>query len=61
MKNNGWLVKVLIYLGVTFLVVSVWRDPTGAAEATGHFLSQVGNFFLTLIDKVAAFFKGLAE
>ena len=42
-------------------MVSVWRDPTGAAEATGHFLSQVGNFFLTLIDKVAAFFKGLAE
>ncbi len=59
--KKGWFTKVLIYLGVTFVVISVWRDPTGAAEATGHFLSQVGNFFITLTDKVAAFFKGLAQ
>jgi hypothetical protein len=60
-KKNGWLAKVLIYLGVTFVIVAVWRDPTGSAEAFGHFLAEVGNFFMTVIDKVAAFFKGLAE
>ena len=58
--KKGWFTKVLIYLGVTFVVISVWRDPAGAAEATGHFLAQVGNFFITLVDKVAEFFHGLA-
>jgi hypothetical protein len=58
-KNNGWFIKVLIYLGVTFLLIALWRDPSGVGAATGHFLSQVGNFFITVVDKVAAFFHGL--
>lgn len=52
--------KILIYLSLAFVVVSVWRNPTGSADAAGAFLSSVGTFFGAVVDKGSAFLKGLA-
>lgn len=59
--NNATLRKAVIYLSFAFVVVSVWRDPAGSADAAGNFLGTVGNFFSTVIDKAAAFLRGLAN
>lgn len=53
--------KILVYLALAFVVVSVWRDPAGSANAAGDFLHSVGGFFSTLIDKGSSFLKGLAN
>jgi hypothetical protein len=53
--------KLLVYLSLAFVVVSVWRDPAGSADAAGAFLSSVGSFFAAVIDKGSAFLKGLAD
>ncbi len=53
--------KILVYLALAFVVVSVWRDPAGSASAAGDFLHSVGGFFSTLIDKGSSFLKGLAH
>jgi len=61
MLNTDNVKKILIYLAVGFVVVSVWRDPSGSADAAGSFLSSVGSFFAAVIDKGAAFLKGLTN
>ena len=59
--NLDTLKKILVYLSLAFVVVSVWSDPGGSAEAAGNFLHSVGGFFSTAIDKGSAFLKGLAD
>jgi hypothetical protein len=51
--------KLLLYLVITFVIVSIWQNPSGSAEAASAFLSAVGSFFSTLIDKTATFVQGL--
>ncbi len=53
--------KLLIYLSVAFVVVSVWTNPTGSADAAGSFLGSVGDFFSATVDKGSEFLKGLAN
>ncbi|MCU1387248.1 MAG: hypothetical protein JWL72_586 [Ilumatobacteraceae bacterium] len=53
--------KVLIYLALAFVIVSVWHDPQGSAGAAGTFLHTVGGFFSALLDKSTKFLKGLAN
>jgi len=53
------LKQILIYLVIAFVVVSVWKDPSGSASIAGRFLGNVGNFFVALIDKGSSFIKGL--
>ena len=53
--------KILVYLSLAFVIVSVWRDPAGSANAAGDFLATVGTFFSSVIDKGSAFLKGLAD
>jgi hypothetical protein len=53
--------KVLIYLSLAFVVVSVWTDPAGSAGAAGDFFHSVGGFFSTAINKSSAFLKNLAS
>lgn len=60
MKTDN-LKKILIYLSLAFVIVSVWNDPAGSANAAGDFLSSVGSFFSTAIDKGSSFLKGLAD
>ena len=58
MKNVD-LKKLLVYLVIAFVIVSVWKDPSGSAKTAGTFLGNVGNFFVALIDKGSSFIKGL--
>lgn len=53
------LKKLMIYLVVAFVIVSIWKDPPGSAKIAGDFLGSVGNFFVALIDKGSSFIKGL--
>ena len=55
------LKQILIYLVIAFVVVSVWKDPSGSASTAGRFLGNVGNFFVALIDKGSSFIKGLTN
>ncbi len=59
--NFDTVKKVLVYLSLAFVVVSVWRDPSASAGAAGGFLHSVGGFFSAAIDKGSAFLKGLAK
>ncbi|WP_269228006.1 hypothetical protein, partial [Escherichia coli] len=61
MLNSDNVKKILVYLSLAFVIVSVWRDPAGSADAAGAFLSSVGSFFGTVIDKSVAFLKGLTD
>ncbi|MGD9702511.1 MAG: hypothetical protein AB7Q42_07065 [Acidimicrobiia bacterium] len=60
MKNDT-IKKILLYLVIAFVVVSIWRNPEGSASAAGDFLGSVGTFFSELIDRTATFVKGLTE
>jgi len=55
------LKKLLVYLAITFVVVSVWRDPAGSADVAGKFLGSVGSFFSTVVAKGGKFLKGLSN
>ena len=59
--NLDTVKKILVYLSLAFVIVSVWSDPSGSAEAAGNFLHSVGGFFSAAIDKGSAFLKGLAN
>lgn len=51
--------KALFALSLAFVLVSVWSDPSGSADAASSFLTSVGSFFSTAIDKASAFLRGL--
>ena len=53
------LKRILVWLAVIFVIVSIWRDPHGTAQSVGPFLSDVGHFFTQLLNKIAAFLSGL--
>ena len=61
MKSSDTIKKVLLYLVIAFIVVSIWRSPENSAHAAGHFLGAVGDFFASLIGKTATFVKGLTN
>ncbi|MEN9646355.1 MAG: hypothetical protein RL238_3024 [Actinomycetota bacterium] len=51
--------KVMMYLMLAFLVIQLWQDPSGSAQATMDFIGGIGNFFASLIDKIGEFVGGL--
>ena len=53
--------RIALYLVVAYLLIKLWQDPSGAAHATMHFISGVGHFFASLLDKIGAFVKGLGK
>jgi hypothetical protein len=59
--NIDHLKKALVYLSIAFVIVSVWRDPNGSADAAGAFLSSVGSFLGTAADKGSTFLRGLVD
>jgi len=59
--NLDTIKKLLVYLALTFVVVSVWRDPAGSADAAGAFLGSVGGFFSDAVAKGGKFLKGLSN
>lgn len=53
--------KLLIYLSLAFVVISIWTDPAGSAGAAGSFFHSVGGFCSTAITKGSSFLKNLAN
>lgn len=57
--KTGTLKKVLLWLIIAFVIVSIWQSPEGAAGVAGNFLGSVGNFFSAVIDRSARFIRNL--
>jgi hypothetical protein len=51
--------KAFMVTAAAFLVLSMWHNPTGTANAFGDFLGNVGSFLEDAIDKFTEFFRGL--
>lgn len=55
------LARIALYLVLAFLVIQLWQDPHGAAQATMDFISGIGHFFASLFDKIGQFVSGLGK
>jgi hypothetical protein len=53
--------RVAFYLFVAFLVIRLWQDPAGAADATVRFVGSIGSFFASAVDKLSEFVRGLGK
>ena len=53
--------RVVIVVAALFFVISFWQDPEGSADTFTDFVGSVGSFFSSVIDKGAAFVKGLTS
>jgi hypothetical protein len=53
------IARIAMYLVLAFLLIQLWQDPGGAADATMSFISGIGHFFSALIDKIGEFVRGL--
>jgi hypothetical protein len=53
--------KAVILVGMAFLALSVWNNPSGTAENFSTFLGDVGGFLEDFIDKATEFFRGLVQ
>jgi hypothetical protein len=51
--------KAFMVTAAAFLVLSMWHNPTGTANAFGDFLGNVGGFLEDAIDKFTEFFRSL--
>ncbi len=58
MKNLS-IGKIILYLIIAFVVVSIWKDPQGSASAAGTFLSSLGRFAHTVGHKSQMFMKNI--
>jgi len=52
--------RILIWLAVAFIIVSIWQHPQTSSQEMGNFLGDVGHFLITVIDKFAQFLSGLS-
>lgn len=53
--------RIALYLVIAFLIIQLWQDPHGAAQATMDFISGIGHFFASAFDKVGEFVRGLGS
>jgi len=53
--------RIAMYLMIAFFAIKLWQDPSGSAHATVNFISGVGHFFSSLIDKIGKFVQGLGS
>jgi hypothetical protein len=51
--------RVFAITAVAFVIVSLWHNPTGTANAFSDFLGNVGSFLEDAIDKFSEFFRSL--
>jgi hypothetical protein len=51
--------RIAFYLMVAFLVIRLWQDPAGAANATVNFVGSIGSFFADAVNKLSEFVRGL--
>ena len=55
------IARIALYLLIAFLLIQLWQDPHGAAQATMDFVSGIGHFFASLFDKIGEFVSGLGK
>ena len=53
--------RIAFYLFVAFLVIRLWQDPSGSADATVNFVSSIGSFFASAINKLSEFVRSLGN
>ncbi len=53
--------RVGFYLLVAFMVIRLWQDPSGSADATVNFVGSIGSFFASAVDKLAEFIRSLGD
>lgn len=53
--------RVAFYLLVAFLVIRLWQDPAGSADATANFIGSIGSFFSDAINKLSTFVQSLGK
>jgi hypothetical protein len=51
--------RFFMITAVAFVLVSLWHNPTGTANAFSDFLGNVGSFLEDAIDKFSEFFRSL--
>jgi hypothetical protein len=55
-----WQRAFLLIAGL-FLIVSIWNNPSGTANAFGNFLGDVGSWLEDALDKGTEFIRGLTD
>jgi hypothetical protein len=53
--------RIAIYLFAAFIVIRLWQDPSGSGHATVDFISSIGSFFASAVDKLSAFVRSLGD
>jgi hypothetical protein len=53
--------RALLFIAALFLLVSIWQNPSGTANAFGDFLGTVGTWLEDALDKGTEFVRGLTE
>ena len=53
--------KLGLAVGLMFLVLSFWNNPSAAAGTFSDFVGDVGGFFSAVIDKCSEFVRSLAS
>jgi hypothetical protein len=56
----SWQRAFLLIAGL-FLILSIWNNPTGTANAFGDFLGSVGSWLEDALDKSTEFIRGLTD
>jgi hypothetical protein len=53
--------RALLFIAALFVLVSIWQNPSGTANAFGDFLGTVGSWLEDALDKSTEFIRGLTE
>jgi hypothetical protein len=53
--------RALLFIAALFVLVSIWQNPSGTANAFGDFLGTVGSWLEDALDRGTEFIRGLTE
>jgi hypothetical protein len=53
--------RALLFIAGLFVLVSIWQNPSGTADAFGDFLGTVGSWLEDALDRGTEFVRGLTE
>jgi hypothetical protein len=53
--------RALLWIAALFVIVAIWQNPSGTANAFGDFLGTVGSWLSDALDRGTEFLRGLTE
>jgi hypothetical protein len=53
--------RALLWIAALFVLVAIWQNPSGTANAFGDFLGTVGSWLEDALDRGTEFVRGLTE